>query len=338
MAMVNTFTLIFKDKFVEYEISATDASLIVNVNSVVAMGMGVVVGPMLKILGFRKVSFIGGIFFTTGVVLTSWARRVTHFYITYSVMCGKVTCLVATWWSLRAFKKCVLCFLAIGMGLCSTSFPLAVNTYFKAKRTKAFGVGVTIAGLGPIIFPQVVSFLLDQYGASATCLIVAGLSLHIFVAAALLQPVKYHMKKVNEPKEVSLLEKGVMKAQIESISPVQPVKPSSAPPTPSMTTPSRYITVCSIKRNSYHVYLISTTGLISGHVYCYEMPATQAITRINEVPWQNVVRQSLQAWLILMKRYNHERILTSLRYQQRRLKLNQSQQSPNWLNYLIWIC
>lgn len=93
------------------------------------------------------------------------------------------------------------------MGLCSSSFPLAINTYFKVKRTKAFGIAVTIAGLGPIIFPLLVSFLLSRYGASNTCFIVAGLSLHIFIAASLLQPVKYHMKNVT--KEVALLEKSV---------------------------------------------------------------------------------------------------------------------------------
>lgn len=89
MSTVNTFTLIFKDKFEDYKISATDASLIVNINSVVGMGMGVIVGPMLKLLGYRKVSFIGATFFTTGVILTSRARCTTDFFITYGVMCGK---------------------------------------------------------------------------------------------------------------------------------------------------------------------------------------------------------------------------------------------------------
>lgn len=89
MSTVNTFTLIFKDKFTEVNLSATNASLIINTNSVVGMAMGIVVGPLLKLLGYRRVSVIGGIFFTLGVVLTSHAENLTSFLLTYSIMTGK---------------------------------------------------------------------------------------------------------------------------------------------------------------------------------------------------------------------------------------------------------
>lgn len=41
-------------------------------------------------------------------------------------------------------------FSAIGMGLCTSSFSLALNTYFKDDRNKAFGMGATITGLGNV--------------------------------------------------------------------------------------------------------------------------------------------------------------------------------------------
>lgn len=37
------------------------------------------------------------------------------------------------------------------MGLCTSSFSLALNTYFKEDRNKGFGIGATIMGLGEII-------------------------------------------------------------------------------------------------------------------------------------------------------------------------------------------
>lgn len=55
MSTVNVFTLMFKDKFNELGLSATDTTLIINLNSVVGMAMGIVIGPMLKIFGYRKV-------------------------------------------------------------------------------------------------------------------------------------------------------------------------------------------------------------------------------------------------------------------------------------------
>lgn len=115
-------------------------------------------------------SIIGGAIFALGIIFTAWGTNLTYFICTYSI--GS----------------------AIGLGLCSSSFPLAVNTYFKERRTKAFGIAVTIAGLGPIIFPQLISLLLQFYGVTGCCLILGGICLHVIAAGLLLQPIKYHYK------------------------------------------------------------------------------------------------------------------------------------------------
>lgn len=80
------------------------------------------------------------------------------------------------------------------MGLCSSSFSLAMNTYFQERRNKAFGIGATITGLGPIFLPQLISFLLGIYGAQGCVLIIGGIAMNIVAAALLLQPVKWHEK------------------------------------------------------------------------------------------------------------------------------------------------
>ena len=82
---------------------------------------------------------------------------------------------------------------AIGMGLCSSSFSLALNTYFKEKRNRAAGIGMTISGLGPIFLPQLVSFLLAIYGTQGCLLIIGGIAMHIIAFSLLLQPVKWHL-------------------------------------------------------------------------------------------------------------------------------------------------
>lgn len=81
---------------------------------------------------------------------------------------------------------------ASGYGLSNSSFSLALNTYFRKKRSKAAGTAVTITGLGPIFYPPLITALLSFYGVNGCVLILAGLSLHIIVAALLLQPIKYH--------------------------------------------------------------------------------------------------------------------------------------------------
>lgn len=89
------------------------------------------------------------------------------------------------------------------MEICLASFALALNTYFKVKRTKAFGVGLTLAGIGFAIFPQMERLFLELYGVTGCGLLIGGISLNIIVAAALLQPVKYHVKKKINSREKS---------------------------------------------------------------------------------------------------------------------------------------
>lgn len=90
MSTVNTFALLFKDKFQEVGLSATDTTLIISTNSVMGMAMGVVVGPLLKVLGYRKVAFVGAFFFAGGLICTSWANTLPYFLASYSVACGKL--------------------------------------------------------------------------------------------------------------------------------------------------------------------------------------------------------------------------------------------------------
>uniref|UniRef100_A0A1Q3FYV0 Putative monocarboxylate transporter n=2 Tax=Culex tarsalis TaxID=7177 RepID=A0A1Q3FYV0_CULTA len=173
--VLQSFGLIFKDTFQQLKISATDASLIINLASAVGMTFGLFNGPLLRSYGFRRVAFLGGTMFALGLMLTSSAETFAHFIITYSIIAS------------------------LGMGFCNSSFSLALNTYFVARRNKAAGIAMTITGLGPILLPQLVSLLVSRYGSRNCLLIIGAMATHIMAAALLLQPVKRHMVPV-EPK------------------------------------------------------------------------------------------------------------------------------------------
>lgn len=182
--------------------SALDATLILNLNSALGMTLGLFNGALLKCFGYRKVAVLGGALFSSGLIATSWANSFRHFLITYSI----ITCEIRACRALSFVLKAALRlrrmthddFLAIGMGLCSSSFSLAMNTYFNQRRNRAFGIGATITGLGPIILPQLVTFLLGYYGAQGCVLIIGGIALNIIAAALILQPVKWHRKNISD--------------------------------------------------------------------------------------------------------------------------------------------
>ncbi|XP_052872705.1 uncharacterized protein LOC128278089 [Anopheles cruzii] len=173
--VLQSFGLIFRDTFREIGISATKASVIINLASAVGMALGLFNGPLLRKYGFRKLAVAGGTLFSAGLMLTSSAVNFAHFVITYSIIAS------------------------LGMGFCNSSFSLALNTYFAVRRNKAAGIAMTITGLGPILFPQLVSLLIALYGPRHCLLIIGALATHIVAGALLLQPVKWHMLPVGRP-------------------------------------------------------------------------------------------------------------------------------------------
>nr|CAD7196252.1 unnamed protein product [Timema douglasi] len=172
--LIQTFTLLYKDRFNEIGMSATDASMIINVNYAFGMGLGLIHGAVLKRFSYRKVAIVASILNAIGVGLTSFANSFIHFLMTYGLLNS------------------------LGASFFHPSFSLALNSYFKKKRGKAMGYSMTLTGIGPIIMPLLISKLMSVYGVQGTGLILSALSLHSLVGAFLLQPIKWHMKRKEE--------------------------------------------------------------------------------------------------------------------------------------------
>lgn len=71
-----------------------------------------------------------------------------------------------------------------------------MTSYFDVHLNKASGMSMTLAAIGPIIYPPIITILLKFYGVEGCIWILSAISLNIFAAALLLQPVKWHMKRV----------------------------------------------------------------------------------------------------------------------------------------------
>ncbi|KAL6440494.1 hypothetical protein ACFW04_003189 [Cataglyphis niger] len=170
--IIQIFGLIYKDYFAKLNMNATDISIIINVNLAFGMMFGMINGALLKTFGYQKVAIAGSVMYTVGVMLTAFANTFTFFLICYGMLTS------------------------VGLGMSMSGFSLAINTYFTTRRNRAMALAVTITGLGPILMPQVASFLLAFYGIQETVLILGAYSLHSMIGALLLEPVKWHMKRI----------------------------------------------------------------------------------------------------------------------------------------------
>ncbi|XP_014230114.1 uncharacterized protein LOC106654663 [Trichogramma pretiosum] len=170
--IIQGFGMVYNDEFKRLNISATQSTVIININQAFGMILGMMNGPLIRIYGYRKISIIGSLFYATGIILTSFGTTFIHFVITYGMMAS------------------------LGLAMTTAACSLAVNSFFKEKRGRAMGISMTITGLGPILMPQLVSVLLPIYDSGGTMLILGALSLHGLIGSSLLQPLKWHAKRI----------------------------------------------------------------------------------------------------------------------------------------------
>lgn len=62
------------------------------------------------------------------------------------------------------------------MGLIQPSTFVAVNSYFRAKRGRAVGVSMAGTGVGQMLMPHLVRYLLDSFGFRGTAMILGALA------------------------------------------------------------------------------------------------------------------------------------------------------------------
>ncbi|KAL0839737.1 hypothetical protein ABMA28_016380 [Loxostege sticticalis] len=87
-----------------------------------------------------------------------------------------------------------------GYGISSSANALALNTYWKKRRRLATSLSWTTTGLGPMLWPHIITGLFALFGETGTILIISGISLHAIACALLLQPVEWHSKNPEEEK------------------------------------------------------------------------------------------------------------------------------------------
>ena len=91
-----------------------------------------------------------------------------------------------------------------------------MSQYFKHRRAIANGIAMSGVGIGQLILSPILRFLLDNYGLKGALLIMAGISLHVCVAAALMRPASAYRRKTkkepsikhNDGSELKIVSKG----------------------------------------------------------------------------------------------------------------------------------
>ena len=110
-----------------------------------------VAGRLSDKLNCRYVTMIGAVSSVVGLILSSFANRITVYYFTFSLLVG------------------------FGSSCIRTSSFLVVAQYFRKKKPFATGVLSAGAGLGLFVLAPVIRSLLDSFGLDNTFRFLAGI-------------------------------------------------------------------------------------------------------------------------------------------------------------------
>ncbi|XP_045487946.1 uncharacterized protein LOC110995080 [Pieris rapae] len=177
LPILQQFGLLFREKFAQLGISSAETTTIINMNSALTSCVGLANGPVFKTFSYRQVSITGAIVVFTALLFTTFSYNFTTYLISFSILYGA------------------------GYGISSSANALALNTYWKSRRRLATGLSWTTTGLGPMLWPHIITALFAYFGETGTVLLLSGFSLHAIACALLLQPVEWHAKSPTSNKD-----------------------------------------------------------------------------------------------------------------------------------------
>ncbi|XP_055846354.1 uncharacterized protein LOC129912229 [Episyrphus balteatus] len=174
------YGLVYRERLYSLGFKGSHISTIINVTMAVSALTGLINGAMFRRFTFRQVAIAGDLILTIGIFATAFCSTLIQYIIFFSIFVG------------------------FGLGISMSATSLAVNTYFRHKRRQATGFSWTITGLGPIVFPHIVTWTLSLYGIQGTLFILAAIALNSVAAGLVLQPVLWHVKPQQTPETEAL--------------------------------------------------------------------------------------------------------------------------------------
>ncbi|KAM0275494.1 hypothetical protein ACHAPA_000357 [Fusarium lateritium] len=153
------------------EYSEGTVGWIFSIYTFLAFFCGVYIGPVFDKYGPRWLVIAGAVFNTGGMIFMSFATELWHFVVSFGLLCG------------------------FGSSLLFTPSIAAVGHFFKARRGLATGVASTAGGIGGIVYPFLLTRLIEKIGYGWATRVIALIclvcsTLGIFLLKSRLPPAK----------------------------------------------------------------------------------------------------------------------------------------------------
>ncbi|CAH0592710.1 unnamed protein product [Chrysodeixis includens] len=169
---LSSYGRLFKAFLQEIGVRSDNATLIFGVSSFSTALGGYLTSPLLRLMSPRMLTFISTLIFNAGVICILLVKSVFAFHICQGILQG------------------------IGCGFAYNLSCTIINDYFVKKRLLAISLAHSAIAAINMLGPPLLKWSLNEFGFRGTVLLMSGLSIHNFIAVALMHPVSLHMKRV----------------------------------------------------------------------------------------------------------------------------------------------
>lgn len=161
--MATSFGVYIVELLHHFDVSLAFISLIGSINVGIFLGAGPLASILMRKMSYRRVCFLGAVLSTCGLIVLPFTMNMIFLLFFYGIVTG--------------------------LGYCLLYVPSHTMSglYYDKHRSLATGVATAGSGLGGIVFPNLVQYLIDEYGWRGSFLVVAGINLNAFVFSALLR-------------------------------------------------------------------------------------------------------------------------------------------------------
>lgn len=152
------------EKFVIYfKASEAKTSFIGSLFISVPLIAGPVMSALVDRYGCKKMTIVGGVASTIGLVAAAFCNSVGELYVTYGLMAG------------------------LGMGLLYVTAVVSIAYWFDKRRNLAVGLGSCGVGFGTFVYSPLTTYLLDEYEWRGALLLLAGTVLNVCICGAVMR-------------------------------------------------------------------------------------------------------------------------------------------------------
>ncbi|XP_013406718.1 monocarboxylate transporter 12-B [Lingula anatina] len=176
--MDRTFGVVYLILVDTFGYSAKLTGGILSVFSACRFCLGPVSSSLANIFTARKVVISGGLLSSLGLILSAFPPNIYYLFFTFGIVAGS------------------------GAALCYTPSTVVIGQYFHKKRALANGIASVGSGIGSLILPPFLTYLVYHYDYRGLMLIMGAIMLNQVVSGALYRPLGPMTPKANHERQI----------------------------------------------------------------------------------------------------------------------------------------